>query len=95
MRDHAYGVAPGDRDGLRRHAPYLGEPPVRHLDDEHTAIRQDRDQIRIAPPHHRLVVDKAVVRQPREGGENTLSPPVLDAGNVSGIISAMALGRAL
>jgi hypothetical protein len=48
----------------------LGEPPVLHLDDEYADLRKDRDQIRIAPPHHRLVIDEAIVRKTREGSED-------------------------
>ena len=50
---------------------------------------------RIAPPDHRLVIDEAIVRKPRQRRKPRLSPAVLDAGNVSGIISAMASGNAI
>jgi hypothetical protein len=76
-------------------APQFGEPPVLHLNDEYADLRKDRDQVRIAPPHHRLVIDEAIVGSRANVAKTRLSPAVLDAGNVSGIISAMASGNAI
>src|SRR6476660_1780065 len=59
MRDNRGRTTPRDRDRIRVDAPQLGEPPVLHLDDEYPDLREDRDQIRIAPPHHWLVIDEA------------------------------------
>src|SRR5262245_6382396 len=70
MRDNLGGTTPRDRDCVRVDAPQLGEPPVLHLDDEYADLRKDRDQIRITPPHHRLVIDEAIVRETRQGREN-------------------------
>jgi hypothetical protein len=32
--------------------------------------RKDRDQFRVTPPHHRLVVDEAILRKPRQRRED-------------------------
>ena len=64
MRDKRGNTTPRDRDRVRVDATQLGEPPVLHLDDEYADLRKYRDQIRIAPPHHRLVIDEAIVRKP-------------------------------
>jgi hypothetical protein len=60
MRDNRGSTTPRDRDRVRIAATQLGKPPVIHLDDEYADLRKDRDQIRIAPPHHRLVIDQAI-----------------------------------
>jgi hypothetical protein len=72
MRDKRGSATPRDRDRVRVDATQLGEPPVLHLDDEYADLRKDRDQIRIAPPHHRLVIDEAIVRKPRQHREDAL-----------------------
>jgi len=74
-----------------QHRGAIVEPPVLHLDDEYDDLRKDRDQIPITPPHHRLVVDEAIVWKLRQGREDALFAAVLEAGAVSGIISAMPM----
>src|SRR5262245_2911325 len=50
--------------------PQLSEPPVLHLDDESADLRKDGDQIWMTPAHHRLVIDEAIVRKPRQRRED-------------------------
>src|SRR5262245_16400078 len=72
MRDNRGSTTPGDRDyvGVDGAARQLGEPPVLHFDDEYADLRKDRDQIRITPAHHRLVIDEAIVWKPRKRRED-------------------------
>jgi hypothetical protein len=70
MRDNRGRITPRDRGRVRVDATQLGEPPVLHLDDEYADLGKDRDQIRIAPPHHRLVIDEAIVRETRQRRED-------------------------
>jgi hypothetical protein len=70
MRDNGGCTTPRDRDRVRVDAPQLGESPVFHLDDEYADLWKDRDQIRITPPHHGLVIDEAIVRKPRQRRED-------------------------
>ena len=70
MRDNRGSTTPRDGDLIGVDAFQFGEPPVLHLQDEYADVRQDRDQIRITPPYHGLVIDEAVVREPRQGREN-------------------------
>ena len=58
MRDNLGVITPRERDRLRVDVAQLGEPPILHLDDEYADVRKDGDEIRIAPSHHRLVVDE-------------------------------------
>jgi hypothetical protein len=72
MRDNRGSTTTRDRDRVRVDAPQFGEPPVFHLDDEYADLWKDRDQIRITPPHHGLVIDEAIVRKPRKRREDVL-----------------------
>ena len=50
--------------------------------------------VRIARPHHGLVIERQSSGSRARVAKTRLLPAVLDAGNVSGIISAMASGNA-
>ena len=62
------GTIYGNR--MRVRAAKLRQPPAFYLNDQQTSFGKDDDNIGIAPPHHRLVIDDTIVGKLRQSIEN-------------------------